>query len=74
MAESGISLVLSRMLSLVFTIVEDCGGNRFGGFSLGYVTIFLTILYFNFGGIVPGSFRVTSQLCVGVFFGLVWWF
>lgn len=59
---------------MVFRIVEDCNGNRFGGFRIGYVAIFFTILCLNFSGIVPGSFRLTSQLSVGVFFGLVWWF
>nr|AUF70005.1 ATP synthase F0 subunit 6 [Lampsilis powellii] len=73
-AESGVSLFLVRVLSVVFGIIEDCGGNRFGGFSIGYVAIFLTILCLNFGGMVPGSFSLTSQLSVGVFFGLVWWF
>nr|YP_003354976.1 ATP synthase F0 subunit 6 [Venustaconcha ellipsiformis]ACQ91030.1 ATP synthase F0 subunit 6 [Venustaconcha ellipsiformis] len=72
-AESGLSLVLVRVLSVVFGIVEDCNGGRFGGFSLGYASIFLTIFCLNISGMVPGSFSVTSQLSVGVFFGLVWW-
>nr|UUJ37703.1 ATP synthase subunit 6 [Potamilus streckersoni] len=72
--ESGFSLALIGVLSVVFGVIKDCNGGRFGGLSLGYVSVFLSIVCLNFGGMVPGSFGATSQLSVGVFLGLVWWF
>nr|ACQ91017.1 ATP synthase F0 subunit 6 [Quadrula quadrula] len=72
--DSGLSLTVLGMLGVVFQVVVDCKGGRFGGLGLGHVSVFCSLICLNFSGMVPGGFSVTSQLSVGLVFGLVWWF
>nr|AGO02033.1 ATP synthase F0 subunit 6 [Solenaia carinata] len=71
---SGFSCIVSFLVGLIFQIVIDCKGYRFGGLSLGCVSGFWAIILLNFGGMVPGSCSVTTQLSVGLSLGLFWWF
>nr|BAB62759.1 ATPase complex subunit 6 [Pronodularia japanensis] len=65
--------VVHSLMGVVFQIVVDCKGYRFGGFSLGCVGGFWMLVLLNFGGMVPGSASLTSQLSVGLSLALLWW-
>nr|AOX13197.1 ATP synthase F0 subunit 6 [Lamprotula caveata] len=66
--------VINALVSVVFQIITDCKGYRFGGLSLGCIGGFWVLVVLNFGGMVPGSASLTSQLSVGLSLALVWWF
>nr|ALQ78690.1 ATP synthase F0 subunit 6 [Potomida littoralis] len=66
--------VIYTLVGVIFRIVVDCKGYRFGGFGLGCVGGFWVLILLNFGGMVPGSTSLTSQLSVGLSFALMWWF
>nr|QDH07439.1 ATP synthase F0 subunit 6 [Pilsbryoconcha exilis] len=70
------SLILravNSVLSLLFGVVSDCKGYRFGGLSLGCISGFWVLVLLNFGGMVPGACSITSQLSVGLSLSLMWW-
>nr|QDH07415.1 ATP synthase F0 subunit 6 [Monodontina vondembuschiana] len=71
---SGVLRGMLSMFSVIFGIAVDCKGYRFGGLTLGCVGGFWVIALLNFGGMVPGSCSITSQLSVGLSLSFMWWF
>nr|QTA71726.1 ATP synthase F0 subunit 6 [Rectidens sumatrensis] len=72
-SRSNQSDIYSPVLKEIFQIVVDSKGYRFGGFSVGCISVFCFIMGLNFGGMVPGSCSVSSHLSVGLSLALIWW-
>nr|ACQ91069.1 ATP synthase F0 subunit 6 [Pyganodon grandis] len=67
--------VMTKILDGVITgLTSDSEGVRFGGLTLGYHGIFWVLLSCNYGGMVPASFSVSSQLSVAFGLAFIWWF
>nr|YP_004425015.1 ATP synthase F0 subunit 6 [Utterbackia peninsularis]ADL62589.1 ATP synthase F0 subunit 6 [Utterbackia peninsularis] len=68
------TIFLSSFNKLVISMLEGSEGLRFGGLALGYYSIFWLVVMANYGGMVPASFSVSSQLSMGFVLAFIWWF
>nr|APA19213.1 ATP synthase F0 subunit 6 [Solenaia oleivora] len=71
---SGFSCIGFFLVSVIFQVVVDSKGYRFGGFSMGCVSGFWVLILLNFGGMIPGGCSITTQLSAGLSLAMVWWF
>nr|YP_009373454.1 ATP synthase F0 subunit 6 [Echyridella menziesii]AQT38537.1 ATP synthase F0 subunit 6 [Echyridella menziesii] len=67
------NLFVYAIFSVVADLVKACSGKFFGGFVVGQVCLFCSILFLNLAGMVPSVFGVTGHLSLTfVLAGVVW--